>query len=158
MIKNWPKILLAGAAVVLLSRALLSKENSRGATRSNISVQVKEPVPEATPVVPAQERSVIGRMLAAINREEARLDRVLDRIPAWLSATAAFGTIMFAAVVAFIVKNLPVTGPFSPMNLVFLSVIFFFAAVGVVPKTNARFWSLLGALVGFVMWIISLIQ
>ncbi len=97
-------------------------------------------------------------MLTVINRVEARLDRVLDRIPAWLSATAAFGTIIFAAVIAFIFKNLPVTGPFSPMNLVFISVIFFFAAVGVVPKTNARFWSLLGALVGFVMWVISLMQ
>ncbi|MCC4618080.1 hypothetical protein LL972_19130 [Xanthomonas campestris pv. asclepiadis] len=158
MRKKWPEILLAGAAIVLLSRALLSKKNSQGATRSNISVPVKEPVPEATPAVPTQERSVIGRMLTVINRVEARLDRVLDRIPAWLSATAAFGTIIFAAVIAFIFKNLPVTGPFSPMNLVFISVIFFFAAVGVVPKTNARFWSLLGALVGFVMWVISLMQ
>ncbi|MBV6811891.1 hypothetical protein KWH19_19485 [Xanthomonas campestris pv. pennamericanum] len=156
MRKNWPEIILAGAAIVLLSRALLSKENSQGATRSNISVQVKEPVPETTPAVPVQERSVIGRMLAAINRAEAKLDRVLDRIPVWLSVTSAFLAIIFVGVVAFLFKDLPATGPFSPMNLVFLSVILFFAAVGIVPKTNARFWSLSGALVSAFMWIIAL--
>ncbi|MGV7183525.1 hypothetical protein M0D44_01460 [Xanthomonas prunicola] len=158
MRKNWPEILLAGAAVVLLSRALLSKKNSQGATRSNISVPVKEPVPESIRAVPAQERSVIGRMLAAINRAEAKLDRVLDRIPVWLSATSAFLAIVFVSVVAFLVKDLPATGAFSPMNLVFLSVILFFAAVGIIPKTNARFWSLFGALVGVVMWVVSLMQ
>ncbi|MCS3748840.1 uncharacterized membrane protein YhaH (DUF805 family) [Xanthomonas arboricola] len=158
MRKNWPEILFAGAAIVLLSRALLSKKNSQGATGSNISVPVKEPVPESTPAVPAHERSVIGRMLAAINRAEAKLDRVLNGIPAWVSAAVAFGALIFTAVIALVVKRLPPTGPVAPMNLVFLSVILFFAAVGIVPKANARFWSLFGAIVGVFMWIIALMQ
>ena len=158
MRKNWPEILLAGAAVVLLSRALLSKKKSEGATRPNISVPVKKPVPDSTQALPAREKAVIGRMLAAVDRAEVKFDRVLDRIPIWLSATAAFGALIFAVVVAFVVKKLPPTGPAAPMNLVFVSVILFFAAVGIVPKTNARFWSLFGAIFGIFMWIIALMQ
>ncbi|MEA9562518.1 hypothetical protein [Xanthomonas campestris] len=156
MRKNWPEILLAGAAIVLLSRALLSKRNAQGATRSNILVPSKEPLSNSTPALPVQKNSIVGKILAVANRAETKLDRVLNGIPAWVSATVAFVALIFAAVVAFVVRKLPPTGPTAPMNLVFLSVILFFAAVGIVPKTNARFWSLFGAIVGIFMWIIAL--
>ncbi|QTG35583.1 hypothetical protein XppCFBP6982P_23955 [Xanthomonas phaseoli pv. phaseoli] len=156
MRKNWPDVLLACAAIVLLSRAVLSIRKSAGATNSKISAPIKKPLSNSTPALPVQKNSIIGKILAVANRAEVKLNSVLDWIPAWVSATVAFVALIFAAVVAFVVRKLPPTGPAAPMNLVFLSVILFFAAVGIVPKTNARFWSLFGAIVGIFMWIIAL--
>lgn len=155
MKKRWFEIVLAGAAIVLLSRIVLSKEKFPAADRSQASAPSQAQVLSVITVAP-EKKSFIGKALAAVDRAEGKLDARLDKIPGWLSSTSAFASLLFGAVVAFLIDDLPATGPFSSMNLVFLSVILFFAAVGIVPKTNARFWSIFGALVGVLMWIVAL--
>lgn len=88
-----------------------------------------------TTVAP-KKKSFNGNALAAVDRAEGKLDARLEKIPAWLSSASAFASLLFDAVVAFSTDDLPDSGPFSSMNLVFLSVILFFAAVGIVPKNK----------------------
>lgn len=152
---RWFEIVLAGAAIALLSRTVLSKEKFRAADRVKVSAPSQAQVLIVTTVAP-KKKSFIGKARAAVDRAEGKLDTRLSKIPAWLSSASAFASLLFGAVVAFLINDLPASGPFSSINLVFLSVILFFAAVGIVPKTNARFWSLFGAFVGIVMWIVAL--
>lgn len=149
------EIVLTVAAIVLLARTVLSKGTVPTARRVKVSAPSQSQVLSVTTVVP-KKKSFIGRARAAIDRAEGKLDARLDKIPAWFSSASAFVALFFGAVVAFLIDDLPASGPFSSMNLVFLSVILFFAAVGIVPKTNARFWSIFGALAGILMWILAL--
>ncbi|HHA2453043.1 TPA: hypothetical protein ACOEBF_000044 [Stenotrophomonas maltophilia] len=157
MKKRWFEIALAGAAIVVLARTVLSKEEFPAADRAKVSAPSQAEVLSVTKVAP-KKKSFIGKARAAVDRAEGKLDARLDKIPAWLSSASAFASLLFGAVVAFLIDDLPATGPFSSMNLVFLSVILFFAAVGIVPKTNARFWSIFGALAGILMWIVALMM